>query len=174
MADVLSFLFPFKSYQGSMSLLLLVLRLLFGGLMLWHGITKIENFEGLVDIFPNPLGLGSRVSLCLAIFAEVFCSVAVIAGAFFRLGLIPLIFTMCVAMFVVHNGQSFAAKELATIYLVIYVVLFIAGAGRYSLDNIIAVRLYNDRTAVAKALVEEATARRQQGSESQAGDEPHQ
>ena len=99
---------------------------------------------------------------------------AVIAGAFFRLALLPLIFTMCVAMFVVHNGQSFAAKELAAIYLVIYVVLFIAGAGRYSLDNIIAVRLYNDRTAVAKALVEEATARRQQDSESQAGDEPHQ
>ena len=69
---ILSLLFPYKNYSASMSVLVLVLRLLFGGLMLWHGVSKIENFEELVVGFPNPLGLGHRLSLCLVIFAEVF------------------------------------------------------------------------------------------------------
>ena len=80
---------------------------------------------------------------------------------------------MCVAMFIVHNGQSFAAKELAVIFLVIFVVLIFVGAGRFSLDNIIAARLYKERTAIATAMVDEAIAHRQQGSEPQADGEPH-
>ena len=171
---MLSFLFPFKSYPVSMSLLLLALRLLFGGLMLWHGLSKIENFETLVVSFPDPLRLGGRLSLFLVVFVEVICSVGVIVGAFFRVALLPLIFSMCVALFVVHRGQAFAYKELAFIFMIIFLLLLLTGAGRYSLDNIIAVRLYEERTAIAKTLVEEATARRQQGSESQVGDEPHQ
>ena len=107
---MLRFLFPYKVYPKSVSLMLLCLRVLFGGLMMWHGILKIENFVSLVDNFPNPIGLGSRFSLYLAIFAEVICSAAVIVGAFYRLALIPLICTMGVAMIIVHNGQSFAAK----------------------------------------------------------------
>jgi hypothetical protein len=86
------------------------------------------------------------MSLYLAIFAEVICSAAVIVGAFYRLALIPLIFTMGVAVIVVHNGQSFAAKELALIFLVIFVLLFVMGAGRYSLDNMISVQIHGADT----------------------------
>ena len=171
---VLAFLFPYSNYSASMSMVLLLLRLLFGGLMLWHGITKIQNFEALVGDFPIPLGLGHRVSLFLAIFAEVFCAAAVILGMFFRLALLPLIFSMAVAFLIEHHGQVFAAKELAMIYLVVYVILFFTGPGRFSQDNIIAVRLYEERTAIANAIVEEATARRLQGNEHQPGGEPHQ
>ena len=81
---------------------------------------------------------------------------------------------MCVAMVIVHNGQSFAAKELALIFLVIYVLLLLVGAGRYSLDNIIAVRLYEERTAMATTIVEEAIAHRQRDSEHPTDGEPHQ
>ncbi len=143
---MLRFLFPYKVYPKSVSLMLLCLRVLFGGLMMWHGILKIENFVSLVDNFPNPIGLGSRFSLYLAIFAEVICSAAVIVGAFYRLALIPLICTMGVAMIMVHNGQSFAAKELALIFLVMYILLFLMGAGRYSLDNMISVQMHDGAT----------------------------
>ena len=145
---MLRFLFPYKVYPKSVSLMLLCLRVLFGGLMMWHGILKIENFVSLVDNFPNPIGLGSRFSLYLAIFAEVICSAAVIVGAFYRLALIPLICTMGVAMIIVHNGQSFAAKELALIFMSMFVLMFCMGAGEYSLDNIIAKRLYENRLAI--------------------------
>lgn len=177
---MLRFLFPYKVYPRSVDAMLLILRLLFGGLMMWHGVSKIDNFAVLVENFPNPIGLGSRMSLYLAIFAEVICSAAVIVGAFYRLALIPLVFTMCVAMIVVHNGQSFAAKELAMIFLVIYVLLFIMGAGRYSLDNMISVQIHNTDTCTdmnhscsAEHTAEGATPH-QQGNERPTDDAPRQ
>ena len=171
---MLQFLFPLKNFSTPESVLLLILRLLFGILLMWHGLTKMSNFESLVATFPNPLGLGSRFSLYMIIFVEVFCSVGVIFGAFYRLALIPMIFSMCVAFVVVHRGQPFAAKELAFIYLVVFVLLFAMGAGKYSLDNIIAVRLYEERTAMATTIVEEAIAHRQRDSEHPTDGEPHQ
>jgi putative oxidoreductase len=89
---MLQFLFSLKNFSTPESVLLLILRLLFGILLMWHGLTKMSNFESLVATFPNPLGLGSRFSLYMIIFVEVFCSVGVIFGAFYRLALIPMIF----------------------------------------------------------------------------------
>ena len=177
---MLRFLFPYKVYPRSVDAMLMIMRLLFGGLMMWHGVSKIDNFSMLVENFPNPIGLGSRMSLYLAIFAEVICSAAVIVGAFYRLALIPLVITMCVAMVVVHNGQSFAAKELALIFLVIYILLFIMGAGRYSLDNMISVQLHEadnctdmNHNCSAEHIAEGATSH-QQGSELPTDDAPRQ
>ena len=147
MESVLSFLFPFKLYPRSVSLILLVLRVFFGVLLMWHGVTKIANVATAADSFPNPLGLGHRLSFYLVVFAEVICSAAVIMGAFYRLALIPIIIAMAVALFVVHHGQAFAAKELALIYFVVFVLLYCTGAGAYSLDNIIAKRLNYARLA---------------------------
>ena len=48
----------------------LFLRLFVGILMLTHGIAKIENFDTLVDTFPDPIGLGT-LTLPLIILVEV-------------------------------------------------------------------------------------------------------
>lgn len=170
---MLQFLFPLKNFSTPESVLLLILRLLFGILLMWHGLTKMSNFESLVATFPNPLGLGSRFSLYMIIFVEVFCSVGVIFGAFYRLALIPMIFSMCVAFVVVHRGQSFAAKELAFIYLVVFVVLFAMGAGKYSLDNIIATLLHRENVANS-IKVGDAITPHPRDNEHPAGDVPRQ
>jgi putative oxidoreductase len=128
--------------------MLLVLRLLFGVLLMWHGMNKLSQMETAAATFPNPLGLGHKLSFYLVVFAEVICSAAVIMGAFYRLALIPITFAMAVAFLVVHHGQPLAAKELALIYLVVFVTLYFMGAGAYSLDNIIARRL--DEAYLAK------------------------
>lgn len=138
---MLRFLFPTTRYTARGSLFLLALRVLFGALLLWHGIAKLGDFAALSEVFPDPLGLGSRISLLLAIFAEVFCSIGFIVGAFYRLALIPMIFTMCVALFVVHGNDPFAVKELAAVYLAVFVLMYIAGPGSYALDRLIAERL---------------------------------
>ena len=52
--------------------------------------------------------------------------------------MIPMIFTMCIAFFVVHGSDPFAVKELAFIYLVVFILLYIAGPGKFSLDHFIA------------------------------------
>ena len=96
----------------------------------------------------------------------------VIFGAFYRLALIPMIFSMCVAFLLVHRGQPFVAKELAFIYLVIFVVLFVMGAGRYSLDNVIATLLHKENVA-NNIKVENVTTPHPQDSEHPADDAPH-
>ena len=84
MSRILRFLFPATRYTPQASLFLLALRVLFGVLLLLHGIAKLNDFTALSAVFPDPLGLGSRISLVLAIFAELFCSVGFIVGAFYR------------------------------------------------------------------------------------------
>jgi putative oxidoreductase len=54
-----------------------------------------------------------------------------------------MIFTMCIAFFVIHSSDAFAAKELALIYLIIFVLLFIAGPGRFSVDAMINRKIKN-------------------------------
>lgn len=142
MTRFLNFLFPVRQHNRPMSLLLLALRLLFGSFFLWHGIQKWGAFDVLEQQFPDPLGIGSTFSLLLAISAEVLGSLAVMFGILHRPALIPMMLTMCVAIFSVHAGQPFAEKELAVLYLSVFVLLFISGPGRYSIDRMIADRHY--------------------------------
>ena len=78
-----------------------------------HGIQKWTNFQELSAVFPDPLGVGSPLSLGLAIFGELACSMAFIIGFLYRLAMIPMVFTMAVAFFVIHGNDPFATKELA-------------------------------------------------------------
>ncbi len=70
------FLFPSKPDATGFSLFILGFRILFGVLMITHGMQKWDNFDAMSSAFPDPLGVGSTISLSLAIFAEVICSVA--------------------------------------------------------------------------------------------------
>lgn len=99
-----------------------------------HGIQKWTNFQELSSTFPDPIGLGSSLSLGLSIFAELGCSVAFIFGILYRLSLLPMIFMMIVAFFVIHGGDPFSDKELAFVYMVLFILMYIAGAGKYSVD----------------------------------------
>ncbi len=115
---------------------LLFLRLGVGGLMLTHGIPKLVNlFDSNPIRFGDPIGIGVEASLALAVFSEVICSVLVIIGLGTRLAAIPLFFTMFVAFFVVHGADPFRNKELALFFMIIYLVLFLTGSGKYSLDH---------------------------------------
>lgn len=138
MSVIYKFLFPLKPDARAMSLLLLALRLLFGILLMAHGIQKGVNFGTASGSFPDPLGVGSPVSLGLAVFSELVCSLAFVFGFLYRLVLIPMIFTMGVAFFVIHGNDPFAVRELAFVYLVAFVLLYLAGPGRYAVDRFIA------------------------------------
>ena len=150
MSAFYKFLFPMKPDGTAISLLLLALRLLFGGLLLSHGIQKWTNFESMSAAFPAPLGVGHSVSLGLAIFGELFCSIGFILGALYRLAMIPMIFTMIVAFFVVHANDVFAVKELAFIYLVVFILMYIAGPGKFSIDHIIGNELSRRKSRAYK------------------------
>lgn len=119
---------------------ILLLRLMFGlGMLIGHGWGKLASFGDRADSFPDPLGIGSAASLAGAVFAEVVCAALVSIGLFTRAALIPLIFTMAMAAFVIHADDPFfgsgRSKELALVYLISYVALFLTGPGKYSVDK---------------------------------------
>lgn len=120
----------------------LILRLVGGGFMFYqHGGGKFLKFFSDEKIeFADPFGIGSTATLALVVFAEAICSILVILGLMTRYALVPLIFTMIYAGFVVHAQDAFGDKELALIYLAIYTSLLLIGPGRYSLDRAIKKR----------------------------------
>lgn len=140
---IYKFLFPMKPDSNGASLFLLVLRIFFGLLLMSHGVQKWSHFQELSISFPDPLGVGSTMSLALAIFAELGCSMAFIVGFLYRLAMIPMIFTMCVAFFVIHANDPFSTKELALIYLVVFIVMYIAGPGKFSVDHWLGKQLHS-------------------------------
>lgn len=114
---------------------LLVLRLGAAGLLIGgHGWPKLASFSEKAARFGDPLGVGSELSLALAVFAEVFCALLVGLGVFTRLTSIPVVFLLAVAAFVVHADDPWPRKEFALIYLLPYLTLVFTGAGRYSVD----------------------------------------
>lgn len=114
---------------------LLVLRIGASIFMIAHGYMKIQHFSEMQDQFISFMGLSPSISLCLAIFAEFFCSLLLIAGLLTRLAVIPLIVTMLVALLMAHEGDAFGKGGPATIYLIIYVTLLLTGPGRFSADK---------------------------------------
>ncbi len=116
---------------------LLIIRVVPSGMMLSHGWSKLMGFGQMSDQFPDPIGVGSPMSLALVVFAEFFCSLAVILGIGTRVVVIPLVITMLVAAIAIHGNDPFANKELPLLYAAIFLPLMFAGAGRYSIDAIV-------------------------------------
>ena len=112
-----------------------VLRVIAALLMLTHGFGKLMGFSGIAPNFPDPLGVGSSVSLALVVFSEFFGSVFVALGLFTRAAAFTIFFTMMVAGLVVHAPDPFKEKELALVYALIFLVLTAAGGGKLSLDS---------------------------------------
>lgn len=113
----------------------LVLRLGFGSLMLClHGAPKLMHFAEKSSSFPDPFSVGHTVSFGLVVFAEAFCSLAVVLGLFTRLMTIPIIITMCVAVFMIHANADLSQRELPLLYALAFFTIFCTGPGRVSMD----------------------------------------
>ena len=138
------FIFPPYCRRKSASILILCLRIFFGILFFTHGVDKMINFNELSYTYPSVFGLGSYMTLMLAIFCEFCCSLFLIAGLIVRIIVVPMIISMAVAFFDIHDAM-FPEGELALIYLIMFTVLFITGPGRYSLDCLIFTRFQKDK-----------------------------
>jgi len=114
----------------------LLIRLAFGLLMIMkHGIPKLMEFSSLQYKFYNFLGIGSRFSLILALFAELFCSMFLVLGLFTRFTVIPLIIVMVVAIFGANAGKPLISSELAILYGTVFIAILFVGPGRISADG---------------------------------------
>jgi putative oxidoreductase len=57
---------------------------------------------------------------------------------------LPMIVAMGVAFFDVHDAMI-PEGELALIYMTVFIILFLTGPGRYSMDYLIDVKLSRER-----------------------------
>ena len=120
---------------------LLAVRLLSGGMMLTHGIPKFDRLFGEGPVkFADPFGLGPEISLGLVLFAEVGCSLLVMAGFKTRWATLPLLFTMLMAAFYAHGSDPFSDKELSLLFFTVFLSVLISGGGRLSVDQAIGGR----------------------------------
>lgn len=126
--------------NGQLDFALLIIRICVGGLMLiQHGVPKMQMLiKGNGHLFKDPMNLMSPIiALLLVLFAEFLCSISLMVGWLTKWATIPLIITMLVIIGGVHWEHGLSKLELPMIYLASYVLLFLLGAGKWSLDYLI-------------------------------------
>lgn len=115
-----------------------IFRILVAFFMLYgHGWGKLMDVFAGDFGFGDPIGIGPTASLILAAFAEGICSLLIIAGFWTRLASLILTINMAVAVFFVHlpGGDWFGDMELPVFYLLAFIVIFLLGPGKYSIDD---------------------------------------
>ena len=118
-----------------MSIAWFLLRLVTAYMMIiYHGWGKLMRITDGNLNFSDPIGIGVEASLILVMFAEFFCSILVALGLFTRFAVLPLIFTMLVALLIQHGDDPISENWNIIAYLSAYIALFYGGAGRYSFD----------------------------------------
>lgn len=127
-----------QSLPANIDAAILLARVAIAVLMLTHGLPKLSMLfaDGPIQ-FPPVMGMSAELSLGMAVFAEVFCSILILVGFCTRLAAIPLMITMLVAVLVIHAADPLSVKEPALHYLLVYALLFITGSGRYSVDALL-------------------------------------
>lgn len=117
----------------------LVLRLAVGGLMLLHGIHKVQNGIGGIEDMLADKGLPEAIAYGVYV-GEILAPVLVVVGLFGRLGALIMVFNMAMSMWLAFGEGTFAINEhgaLATevnwLYLAGALAIFFLGSGRISL-----------------------------------------
>lgn len=109
----------------------LYLRLFAGGMMLFHNIGKIQNYNGIVNSYPSLPLVSSAAVFVIATVAEVLFAVLIIMGLWVRMAAL----LMALGILVAFAWGGFGAGELQFVWLGIYVFFIISGGGLYGFDT---------------------------------------
>lgn len=121
--------------------ILSVLRFITGFLFLWHGSQKLLSFPPSQQ--PGGGGDGLPPIVLVAGILELFGGLLILVGLFTRWTAFILCGLMAVAYWMAHgtNGKGFLpllnGGELAVLYCFVFLYLFFAGGGTWSLDNLL-------------------------------------
>ena len=132
--------FLFKSKPDYINFGLLFYRLALGISMFYHGYLKyVSGEQGLykVGAMLSALGVSSGFEVILgtiASYAEMVGGILLIIGLFTRIGTLLVVGTLSVATILNLNGNFFSWDYPSQMAFGA-IMLFFAGAGRYSLDK---------------------------------------
>tara|TARA_B110000008_G_scaffold235140_1_gene239828 strand:+ start:362 stop:736 length:375 start_codon:yes stop_codon:yes gene_type:complete len=114
---------------------LLFTRISFSFMMITHGYPKLIKLFSENPSFSNPIGIGEIPTLTLAVFTEFIAPIFIIIGYKTKFFSVFPIVTMIVAGFIVHFDDPFSRKEKAILYLVGFIIIYLLGPGKYSIDK---------------------------------------
>jgi putative oxidoreductase len=117
---------------------ILLLRLIIGGLFVWHGVDALFlNYKLYLSMSKSTIGLGANFEYHLVVISYLVCGIFVVLGFLTRLSIIPIFIAMTVAFLIAHDGQKFYEKELPFVYMLSCIAVFIFGSGCFSVDRLI-------------------------------------
>jgi putative oxidoreductase len=126
------------SRENSINLGLLVLRLGVGvNIALLHGLDKVRHYSQLATSLPDPLGMGHRHSLMLAVAAEFVGGILVALGLAGRLAALLLAFSLGLTLFSGEAGWPWRQREAPVLYLTASLAILMLGCGRWALDAVV-------------------------------------
>jgi putative oxidoreductase len=131
-----------KSIPVSQDAGLLALRLIaVTPLLLKHGLEKLFGFSHMTAYGMDPIHIGPVPTLLYATFADGICTVLIILGLGTRWAAVISFINLGVAWAFMHHFVFFGPRgdhgELIVLYIAVMVTLFLAGAGKYSIDALL-------------------------------------
>jgi len=114
---------------------LLFFRVVLSASLLTHGYGKFLKLINGDFEFADPLGVGAIPSLFFAVLGEFIAPIFIIFGFKTRWASLVSIITMAVITFVVHADDPFKGKEKALLFGIGFILLFLQGPGKFSLDK---------------------------------------
>ena len=114
---------------------LLFFRVALSASLLTHGYGKFLKLINGDFEFADPLGVGAIPSLFFAVLGEFIAPIFIIFGFKTRWASLVSIITMAVITFVVHADDPFKGKEKALLFGIGFILLFLQGPGKFSLDK---------------------------------------
>ncbi len=119
----------------------LILRIALGGVMLFHGMSKLMNGVAWVKGPLSQFGLPGFMAYGLYL-GEVVAPILIILGILTRLGGLVVAFDMFMAVMLIQANKIFTVKqaggwaiELEFLILIAGLVLFFMGSGKYSVSR---------------------------------------
>ncbi|MEA1918320.1 MAG: DoxX family protein [Campylobacterota bacterium] len=119
----------------------LLLRLLVGGMLLFHGFHKVIHGIGGIKIMLQ--GAHLPEFLAYGVFVgELIAPLLLILGLYSRIGALIVIINMMMAIYLAYGDTLLALNkhggpyiELSVFYVVVAFAIFLMGPGRYSINQ---------------------------------------
>jgi putative oxidoreductase len=126
------------------------------GKMKYDGGADGNWFASIQDSFPFPFSvIDPEISWFMAMWGEILCAILILLGLFTRFAAISLIVITVVATAAVHWPESYSSLselwkgyaisdkgfgnyKLPLLYIILLLPLLFSGAGKFSLDNLLA------------------------------------
>ena len=125
-----------------------ILRIFFGVFMIYHGWeifdpNKMNEYAKWINDLKLP---AASFMAYLGKGSELVAGIFVLLGLFTRIAIVPIALTMLFICFVLGKGRIFMEEQYPFLFLLLSLLFFFTGPGRWSLDK----SIFRESKAVTK------------------------